>query len=336
MVRFVLGIMDPSVQTNRRSREIIFAQATTANARASKRLTVELKTLENQKQREMVKLHNAKFRMKTAISMPSLHAGQDNGGCFHGLISPRAPSSLPVSPIASPRIPRRRHSEVMTPSTRSLQFKCQPLANQSNDFNNNRLSRASSEGKLDDTQEKESVFTMKEINYAGVSPRPFRRSLSDITRVSNPGMPLKGQELFTMKNRAPKTPLLASRARKLSAPLIAIDENRDNLDQRIKKFHESFLSYKREKDAEDEVFDEGGTEDADFSDSVPTLPDIKPNTSRTNSLPGLVPRLSLANLTLNSSVGDDDSVENLKKCRYLRIPDASELTVAEIFSQEED
>lgn len=328
--------MDPSVQTNRRTREIIFSQAATANARASKRLTAELKTLESQQQREMLKLHKAKFRMKTAVSMPSLNAGHDDGGFLHAPISPRAPSSLPVSPITSPRIPRRRHSEVASCSTmRSLQFKYQALGNQSKNLDNNRLSRASSEGKLDDAHEKEPKFTTREMNYAGVSPRPFRRSFSDV-HSSNPGMSLKGQETFVLKNRAPKLCLLPNRGRKLSAPLIAIDENRDNLDQRIKKFHESLLSYKREKeDAEDDVFEEGGAEDAEFTDSAPKLPDIKPNASRTISLPALIPRLSLANLTLNSSVGDDDSVENLKKCRYLRIPEPSELGIDEVFSQEQ-
>jgi hypothetical protein len=146
------------------------------------------------------------------------------------------------------------------------------------------------------------------------------------------------QEIFLMKNKGTKSTLTASRPRKLSAPLIVIDENRDNLDQRIKKFHQSLLAYKREKDEEDDVFDEGDQEGQDFSDSVPELPDIKPNTSRSKSLARSFPKLSqLSNLNLKSSSDTDVSLDDLRECRYLRIPDqAVELSVDEIFEHEKE
>jgi hypothetical protein len=135
----------------------MYAQAATANARASKRLTAELKTLETQKHRQMVKLHNSKFQIKSALSMPCLYGSQDTSGHLSVPVSPRPPSSsLPVSPITGHRAPRRRHSEAI-PSTRARQFKGRALGNQPKVTN--RLNSANCEGNLKDAPDIDSCYT---------------------------------------------------------------------------------------------------------------------------------------------------------------------------------
>lgn len=351
--------MDPLVQINRKSREMIYGNATVANDRESKKLSIELKNIESQQHRHMVKLHTSKLRMKNALSMPSLLAvGRENSSFLSPPLSPRAPNSLPVSPVTSPRLSRRRHSDVITSSSASL-IKDSLRLKKTDNFNKSR-----SEERLDQQVREFAGVASK----GAVSPRILRRSSvhpisssrSNSTELLDQqirevaGVAIKGAVSPRILRRSSVHPTSPSQAlessvntnkvapqayrsrRRLSAgcaPLRPIDENRNNLDQRIKKFHESLKVLKGEK--VQDVLDEDDRQDSevvpDLNNNIPKLPEISPNTKRSRSLPSLIPRLSLANLKCELLPGDDHH-DDLRRCRYLRISDQDDLEEDDVFT----
>lgn len=307
--------MDPSVQINRKSREMIYTNANVANEREEKRLSIELKKIEGQQQREMIRCEKNKCKIKNSLSMPSLLTeGSDSPGLLSPPISPRAPSSLPVSPVTSPWMSRRRHSEIVNPPGSSF---LNDYSRQKRSNSMDSLKKSKSEEQLDQ-QAKE--FTERVIIKGVTSPRILRRSWSGSPH------PQGAQPLITCK-------MSSWSRRRLSAgcvPLRPIDENRNNLEQRIQKFHNSIKMLKGEDVVEE---NDVSKDTADFN-NVPKLPDINPNTKRSRSLPSLIPRLSLANLKCESS-SRDDNLGNPQRCRYLRIRDDDVLGTDEVFSKSE-
>lgn len=338
---------------------MIYNNATVANERASKKLSIELKNIESQQHRHMVKLYNTHSRIKSALSMPSLRAEPGNTGFLNPSLSPRTPSSLPVSPVTSPRVTRRRHSEIIPSSTATL-LEEPPLLTAPNGLN-----KSKSDDQLDKPHAQANVRDCLGLSRSikgAASPRVLTRSsvhpmcrsqsspterLDQLTKEFS-GVGIKGavsprvvrrfsvhpvsQNVETSVNSEGLAQGGRSR-RRLSAgcaSLKAIDENRNNLDQRIKKFHESLKALKGEKQQTDHDNPDDSEGTPDLNNNIPKLPEIKPNSKRSNSLPTLIPRLSLANLKCEPLLGDGHH-DDLQRCRYLRIQSQDDLEVDDVF-----
>jgi hypothetical protein len=119
------------------------------------------------------------------------------------------------------------------------------------------------------------------------------------------------------RNSSQKSKLTANRLRNSSVGEL----HRSDLDRRVKTFNESLDTYKQEKE-----------KPRGPSVEKPTHNNMKMNTLRSMSLPLVFQSYSDKNMKYLSS-SEKNSYENLRHCRYLRIPAPPELSIEEIFRE---
>ena len=138
-----------------------------------------------------------------------------------------------------------------------------------------------------------------------------------------------GQVCVNYEGRQPKH---IDTGRRFSAgviPSIRIEDNSERLNEKVKKFNESLQKLKKESNQSKEEPDTNSDEDVQpLNEELSILP--RPIAHRWKSLPSLFPTPGSG----EKSVENMTFYEDMKRCRYLRIPDSPALSIEQIFHQD--
>lgn len=266
-----------------------------ANEKEDHLLNSKLAALDLQKHKEMVRWETEKNK----LSLPSLKA--------NGRISPTPPSSPNTSPTRSPVLQRRR-SDLIASETALRPHSQMMIMTEGVCL---RRSKSSQDIRLS-AGPKPPPYPV--CGHPGaVSPRLLhRRSTIAQSRLHDEEIALRQ----------------ACAERRFSAgvvPSIRVEESAESLHEKVKRFNESLQKASKESNRS-----ESSTNSGD-DDSPPTedlLIPLKPVTFRSKSLPNIVPmpgEKSAENMTF---------YEDMKRCRYLRIPDIPPLSIEQIFDKD--
>lgn len=275
-----------------------------ANGKEDLQLSSKLANLELQKHKEMVRWDTEKNK----LTLPSL---KTNGG-----ISFTPPPSPTISPTRSPVVQRRRSDLLTTDAVARLHGTKQMIVG--TDVAGLRRSKSSQNIRLSMGPTPPPSPVCRSLG--AVSPRLLhRRSTISQSILHDEGNALKE----------------ANMGRRFSAgvvPSIRVEESAESLNEKVKKFNESLQKFNKEasKSKSDTKTDEDDTPCTDeptdeHSDELLIPP--RPVKHRWKSLPNIFPMLS----SDEKSPEEMTFYEDMKRCRYLRIPDLPTLSIEQIF-----
>ena len=284
----------------------LFINNVIANGKEDLQLSSKLANLELQKHKEMMRWDTEKNK----LTLPSL---KTNGG-----ISFTPPPSPTISPTRSPGVPRRRSDFMITEAVGRLHGNKQMIVG--TDVVGLRRSKSSQNIRLSMVPTPPPPPICR--SPGAVSPRLLhRRSTISQSLLHDEGSALKE----------------ANMGRRFSAgvvPSIRVEESAESLNEKVKKFNEGLQKFNKEaiKSKGNTKTDEDDTPSSDeptdeHSDEL--LIPLRPVAQRWKSLPNIFPMLS----SDEKSPEEMTFYEDMKRCRYLRIPDLPTLSIEQIFDK---
>ena len=286
----------------------VFINNVIANGKEDSRLSSKLANLELQKHKEMVRWDTEKNK----LSLPSL---KTNGG-----ISLTPPSSPTMSPTRmSPVVQRRRSDLLNTEPAARFHGNNQMIVG--TDVVGLRRSKSSQNIRL-------SVGPKP-------PPTPMCRSPGALSpRLLHRRSTISQSILYHDEGNALKQ---ANMGRRFSAgvvPSIRVEESADALNEKVKKFNESMQKFSKEvnqsKNSTTTLEDDTPTTDDPTDESTDELLiPPRPIAHRWKSLPNIFPMLG----SDGKSPEEMTFYEDMKRCRYLRIPDLPTLNIEQIFDK---
>lgn len=285
----------------------IFITNVVANGKEDFQLNSKLANLEVQKHKEMARLETEKNK----LILPSL---RKNGG-----ISLTPPSSPTTSPTRSP-LAQRRKSDVLVTDVAAARLQCKSQTMADTDVVGLRRSKSSQNVRIN----------------VGPKPPP-----SPVCRSPGAASP----RLLNRRSTIAQTFLFAEEAnalrqandtgRRFSAgvvPSIRVEESAGSLSEKVKKFNESLKRYSKKSNTnaveqldDSPPIDEPTKEPSDEL-SIPS----RPVAHRWKSLPNIFPILGSQEKTSEEMT----FYEDMKRCRYLRIPEPPPLSIDQIFDRD--
>lgn len=285
----------------------LFINNVVANGKEDLQLSSKLANLELQKHKEMARWETEKNK----LSLPSL---RKNGGS-----SLTPPSSPTFSPTRSPVVQRRK-SDVLVTEVAAARLQCNSQTMVSTDVVGLRRSKSSQNIRM-------SVGPK-------TPPSPVCRSPGAASpRLLNRRSTIAQTFLYEEANVLRQ----ASTGRRFSAgvvPSIRVEESAESLNEKVKKFNESLKKFSKKAN-------QTNTTNAVEDDSPPTdeptdepsdelLTPPRPVAHRWRSLPNIFPTLG----SEEKSSEEMTFYEDVKRCRYLRIPDLPALSIEQIFDKD--
>lgn len=280
------------------------------NSKENTQLSIKLASLEIQQRKEMAKWE----REKNKLTLPSLKAN-----C--GRVSLTPPSSPTSSTLPSPVL-RRRKSDVPAGIATSSRTEESLVVSKERSRGNQNMSICSDNVGLRRCKSSQnirlSVSPQPPRSVGPTSPKLLqRRSTVDQACLFNEGA----------------TRRCIDTGRRFSAdvvPAIRIEDSAEVLSEKVKKFNEGLKKFCSE--ANHSKCKETDTNSAD-EDQIPNEElsiTSRPITHRWKSLPSIFPlpddgQKSNENMTF---------YEDMKRCKYLRIPDCPALTIEQIFNKD--
>jgi len=281
----------------------LFINNVVANGKEDFQLNTKLANLELQKHKEMARLETEKNK----LSLPSL---RKNGG-----ISLTPPSSPTISPTRSPLVQRRK-SDVLVTDVVAARLQCKSQMMVDTDVLGLRRSKSSQNIRIN----------------VGLTPSPMCRSPGAASpRLLNRRSTIAQTFLYEEANALRQ----ANTGRRFSAgvvPSIRVEESAESLNEKVKKFNESLKRYskKTNTNAVEELGDSPPIDEPteEPSDELSTPP--RPVAHRWKSLPSIFPILGSQERTSEEMT----FYEDVKRCRYLRIPESPALSIDQIFDKD--
>lgn len=278
-----------------------------ANGKEDLQLSSKLANLELQKHKEMMRWDTEKNK----LSLPSL---KTNGG-----ISLTPPPSPTTSPMRSPVVQRRRSDLLVTEAAARLHGKSQMFVG--SDVVGLRRSKSSQNIRLSVGPKPPPSPVFRSPGAA--SPRLLHRRSTISQGV------LHHDEVNALKE--------ANMGRRFSAgvvPSIRVEESTESLNEKVKKFNESLQKFSKEANRSKSNTNtlEDDTPTTDEPTDEPTdelLIPPRPVAHRWKSLPNIFPMLG----SDEKSPEEMTFYEDMKRCRYLRIPDLPTLSIEQIFDK---
>jgi len=283
----------------------LFINNVVANGKEDFQLSSKLANLELQKHKEMVRLQTEKNK----LSLPSL---RKNGG-----ISLTPPSSPTFPPPRSPLIQRRK-SDVLVTDVVAARLQCKSQTMVDTDVVGLRRSKSSQNIRVN------------------VGPKPPPSPICRSPGAASPRL-LNRRSTFAQTFLYEEATALrqANAERRFSAgvvPSIRVEESAESLNEKVKKFNESLKKYsKKTNKYEVEELDDsppiGEPTEEPFDElSIPS----RPVAHRWKSLPNILPILGSQGKTSEEMT----FYEDVKRCRYLRIPESPALSIDQIFDRD--
>lgn len=285
----------------------LFINNVVANGKEDFQLSSKLANLELQKHKEISRLETEKNK----LSLPSL---RKNGG-----ISLTPPPSPTISPTRSPLVQCRK-SDVLATCTDVATARHQCKSQTTVDTNVAGLRRSKSSKDI-------------RINV-GLKPPPSPLCRSPgaasprlLNRRSTIAQAFLYQEANTLRQ--------GNTGRRFSAgvvPSIRVEESAESLNERVKKFNECLKKYskKSNSNAVEELDDSPPIDKPTEEPSDELLIPPRPVAHRWKSLPNIFPILGSQEKTPEEIT----FYEDMKRCRYLRIPDVPALSIDQIFDKD--
>ena len=277
------------------------------NDKESVQLSTKLASLDIQQRKEMTRWE----REKNKLSLPSIKTAPQ---CERISLTP--PSSPNTSPLPSPALRRRGSENLATLAKARSEMSAgkteSPRGNNQFSFDSdvNGLRRSKSSQNL----------------RSSMSPQPPRGAGSASPRVLPRRCTMGQVRLY----RDGKTPILTDAGRRFSAgviPSIQVEDSSEILDEKVKKFNESLLKFTKEAN-------QGKNITSPSEDDLPPTEELlapqRPLAHRWKSLPSILQ----ATFKDENSSGEMTFCEDMKRCRYLRIPDKPALSIDEIFDKD--
>jgi len=275
------------------------------NGKENTQLSTKLASLEIQQRKEMARWE----REKNKLSLPSIKTN-----CERVSLTP--PPSPAASPIPSPVLRRRRSDMPITTAARSGESVSKverPRGSDQISFRNDviglRRSKSSQNIRLSE------------------GPQPSRGPVSASPKILNKRTTMDQASLHGEENASRQS----STERRFSAgvvPSIRVEDSSETLNEKVKKFNESLQKGSKEaKQVQVKTNTHPAEDDRPTADELSIPP--RPLAHRWKSLPSIFP----------VSVSDEKSseemtfYEDMKRCRYLRIPDLPALSIEQIFDK---
>ena len=274
------------------------------NSKENTKLNTKLASLEIQQRKEMARWE----REKNKLSLPSLKAN-----CRGISLTP--PPSPTTSPLPSPVMSRRKSDTPGITRDASRTIIEHPSGNDRINIGSGsvglRRSKSSQNIRL-------SVSPHPPCGLGSASPKLLHRRST------------MGQVCVNHEGRQPSHIDIGRRFSAGVIPSIRIEDNSERLNEKVKKFNESLKKLKNEGHQSKEKADDTNSDEDEQTpnDVLSILP--RPIAHRWKSLPSLFPtpgsgEKSTENMTF---------YEDMKRCRYLRIPDSPALSMEQIFKQD--
>ena len=290
--------MDTGGPADQKPQEKKFTEVN-AKEKAQKLLTLEMR----RHSIELARFQSQRFNTQGGLRLPSLASNSNSAGL---LPSPLA--SPNKSTVLSPGTVRRQRS---IPSPRRTGVEA--------DFSRTRPHSSGSAGRP-------TSCTITALNNAIVSPKLLRRrqTASHVAGGAAASSDPKNSR-FSWR-----------RCSEGVVPAIEISESQESLQERVQKFNQTLAksAAKLQRNTHDEDGRGSDVETRETSDDLLTAP--RPAIGRSRSLPSLIPVLGNFDLK-NESAEPLTFYEDLKRCRYLRMPDSPKpLTVEQIFQNKQE
>ena len=276
-----------------------------ANDKEDFQLNSKLANLEVQKHKEMARWEIEKSK----LSLPSLRKNEG--------ISLTPPSSPTISPTRSPLVQRRK-SDVLVTDVAAARLQCKSLTMAHTDVVGLRRSKSSQNIRIN----------------VGPKPPP-----SPVCRSPGAASP----RLLNRRSTYAETFLYedanalrqVDTGRRFSAgivPSIRVEESAESLNEKVKKFNESLKRYstKTNTNAVEQLDDSPPIDEPNKEPSDVLLIPSRPVAHRWKSLPCIFPILSSQEKTSEEMT----FYEDVKRCRYLRIPEPPPLSIDQIFDRD--
>ena len=268
-------------------------------------LSSKLANLELQKHKEMARLETEKNK----LSLPSL---RKNGG-----ISLTPPSSPTFSPTRSPLVQRRK-SDVLVTNVAAARLQCKSQTIVDTNAVGLRRSKSSQNIRINVDPKPPSSPVCRSPGAA--SPRLLNRRTTIAQAFLH-------EEANALRQ--------ANAGRRFSAgvvPSIRVEESAESLNEKVKKFNESLKKYskKANTNAVKELNDSKPIDEPAEESSDELLIPPRPVAHRWKSLPNIFPILGSHEKTSEEMT----FYEDVKRCRYLRIPDLPALSIDQIFDKD--
>ena len=272
------------------------------NDKESVQLSTKLASLDIQQRKEMTRWE----REKNKLSLPSIKTAPQ---CERISLTP--PPSPTTSPLPS-SVLRRRGSENLA-----------TLA---------KVRSEMSAGKNESPRGNDQFSLGSDVNglRRSKSSQNLRLSMSPQPPASPRVLPRRCTMGQVRLHRDGKTPILTDAGRRFSAgviPSIQVEDSSEILDEKVKKFNESLLKFTKEAK-------QGKNITIPSEDDLPPTEELltpqRPLAHRWKSLPSILQ----ATFKDENSSGEMTFCEDMKRCRYLRIPDKPALSIEEIFDKD--
>lgn len=283
----------------------LFINNVAANGKEDFQLNSKLANLEVQKHKEMARWEIEKSK----LSLPSL---RKNGG-----ISLTPPSSPTISPTRSPLVQRRK-SDVLITDVAAARFQCKSQTMANTDVVGLRRSKSSQNIRINvgpkpppsPVCRSPGAASPRLLNRRSTIAQTFLYEEADVLRQTNMG-------------------------RRFSAgvvPSIRVEESAESLNEKVKKFNESLKRYSKttNTNAVEQLHDSPPIDEPTKEPSDELLIPSRPVAHRWKSLPCIFPILGSQEKTSEEMT----FYEDVKRCRYLRIPEPPALSIDQIFDRD--
>ena len=286
-------------------KERLFINNVVANGKEDFQLSSKLANLELQKHKEMTRWETKKNK----LSLPRLRKNEG--------ISLTPPSSPTISPTRSPLVQRRK-SDVLVTDVAAARLHCKSQMMGDTDVVGLRRSKSSQNIRIN----------------VGPKPPPSQICRSPgaaSPRLLNRRSTIAQAFLYEEANALRQ----ANTGRRFSAgvvPSIRVEESPESLNEKVKKFNESLKKYSKKGDTnavkmlDDSPPIDEPTEEPSDDLSIPP----RPVAHRWKSLPNIFPILGSQEKTSEEMT----FYEDVKRCRYLRIPESPALSIDQIFDRD--
>lgn len=283
----------------------LFINNVVANGKEDFQLSSKLANLELQTHKEMSRLETGKNK----LSLPSL---RKNGG-----ISLTPLPSPTISPTRSPLVQRRK-SDVLATDVATARHQCKSQTTVDTNVVGLRRSKSSKNIRIN----------------VGLKPPPSpgcRSPGAASPRLLNRRSTIAQAFLYREAN----TLRQGNTGRRFSAgvvPSIRVEESAESLDEKVKKFNECLKKYSKTSNtnAVEELDDSPPIDKPTEEPSDELLIPPRPVAHRWKSLPNIFPILGSQEKTMEEMT----FCEDMKRCRYLRIPDVPALSIDQIFDKD--
>jgi len=275
----------------------LFINNVVANGKEDFQLSSKLANLELQKHKEMSRLETEKNK----LSLPSL---RKNGG-----ISLTPPPSPTISPTRGPLVQRRK-SDVLATDVATARHQCKSQTTVDTNVVGLRRSKSSKDIRIN----------------VGLKPPPSplcRSPGAASPRLLNRRCTIAQAFLYQEAN----TLRQGNTGRRFSAgvvPSIRVEESPESLNEKVKKFNECLKKYSKKSNSNTPIV----KPIEEPSDELLIPP--RPVAHRWKSLPNIFPILGSQEKTPEEMT----FYEDMKRCRYLRIPDVPALSIDQIFDKD--